>query len=1119
MSRCETALNPLERDGTNRNQRLVAALDPSYAPVDERDVAELVLYARGLAEQLVFHPVPDATAPAGGDVPNWFDFIDADISTLVARIGAHDVDQTRVDFLEAAASVGSGPDAAQHLGDVLVQLWVVAEEIDGWYRASIEGLQLRSRLHRFIDGSLAEAYNEAWGYALRLEELGIADVVPDRHLRKPWGEAPAAADRSFVPSGDARQDAADATKRIVRVFDRFHTVLTTLRTEAPGYLDETLEQYPAHQPHLALYLAFLILLRHARARINETTARHLRFYYEDVLRLDRRAAVPDQVHVVFELARDAQPHLLPAATELKAGKDRNGNDVTFVTDEDLIVNAVQVDGLKTVFLDLDGAVVRNIHAADQADSADGLGADITREDGSWATFGSTSMPYAEVGFAVAAPVLLLQQGTRVVTLRLSARHGGGPLSEEELETAAVELRDNVTASASGEKGWVPAVTDAVVVDNVAGGRRRITFTLEFARDADPVVPYVEKNFGEGFATNEPLLKLVVDNDGLSAEGGIRLADRSAMPEFLDTTSKYERGAVVRHDGQVYRALASYEGVGFRPANHPNLWQHLQPSYAYRHLQGLVIESVEIDVDVDGVTDLLLENDTSPVDPAKPFNPFGATPRVGSNFLVGSGEVFQKRLTSIQLDLTWAGLPKRFNDHYAGYVGPTRIEGNDDFTVDVEILDKGRWTGIATGVELFASEKGVLLDERTITLSGSAIAPLITEAQSGLEDLAGFTPALQRGYLRARLRQDFLHDRYVASAIGAAYTLVEETNVKLPDNTPTTLDANTVALVPSAAPPNLPYTPLLETVGIDYTATQTIDLSKPASAGATASSSTATLFQIWPFGTRPVNPGANERLLPEFDVSIRYADGSTGTTTAAGTLYVGLQHLEPAKQPNLSLLVELAEGTAAPDVTAPPVVWSYLTKDGWIDFAAGEVLADGTHDLTTSGVLTFSIPPAMTAEHTALPSGRHWIKASVDRDAMSMVRAVSLQTQAVTATFRDDDNDPDRVGEALEAETIGKLVARRAAIKSVTQPAASFGGRVAEDDSNYFVRVSERLRHKNRAVTIFDYERIVLEQFPEVYKVRCINHTDSESEYAPGKVRVVVIPDLRGKSATDPLRPR
>ena len=42
---------------------------------------------------------------------------------------------------------------------------------------------------------------------------------------------------------------------------------------------------------------------------------------------------------------------------------------------------------------------------------------------------------------------------------------------------------------------------------------------------------------------------------------------------------------------------------------------------------------------------------------------------------------------------------------------------------------------------------------------------------------------------------------------------------------------------------------------------------------------------------------------------------------------------------------------------------------------------------------------------------------------------------------------------------------------------------------YYRRISERLRHKNRAITSWDYEQIILENFPEVFKVKCLNSTN------------------------------
>jgi hypothetical protein len=144
---------------------------------------------------------------------------------------------------------------------------------------------------------------------------------------------------------------------------------------------------------------------------------------------------------------------------------------------------------------------------------------------------------------------------------------------------------------------------------------------------------------------------------------------------------------------------------------------------------------------------------------------------------------------------------------------------------------------------------------------------------------------------------------------------------------------------------------------------------------------------------------------------------------------------------------------------------------------------------------------------------------VRRQSAAIPRTIGVLPQALQASFRDNGNDPRHLEHPLPAGTITKLIDRDASIKSVSQPFSSFGGRMAERDASFRIRVAERLRHKRRAVTLFDYERLVLERFPEVYKVRCLTHTNGDSEYAPGSVRVVVVPNLRNRNAVDPLRPR
>jgi hypothetical protein len=127
-----------------------------------------------------------------------------------------------------------------------------------------------------------------------------------------------------------------------------------------------------------------------------------------------------------------------------------------------------------------------------------------------------------------------------------------------------------------------------------------------------------------------------------------------------------------------------------------------------------------------------------------------------------------------------------------------------------------------------------------------------------------------------------------------------------------------------------------------------------------------------------------------------------------------------------------------------------------------------------------------------------------------------------ATFSNNNNADDFLNSPLPASTISKLKSPDAAVKKINQPYSSFGGRPKESENHFYTRVSERLRHKERAITVWDYEHLVLEAFPEIYKVKCLNHTQIEdgiyNEVKPGHVSIITIPLLQNRNETDPLKP-
>ncbi|NJL49367.1 MAG: hypothetical protein HC929_20385 [Leptolyngbyaceae cyanobacterium SM2_5_2] len=161
----------------------------------------------------------------------------------------------------------------------------------------------------------------------------------------------------------------------------------------------------------------------------------------------------------------------------------------------------------------------------------------------------------------------------------------------------------------------------------------------------------------------------------------------------------------------------------------------------------------------------------------------------------------------------------------------------------------------------------------------------------------------------------------------------------------------------------------------------------------------------------------------------------------------------------------------------------------------------------------------TVDHTAMPTGRVWLRALIRQAPESAARTLALRSQAGLASFAPTDGQisdyADHLQAGLAAETIQRLKRRIASIKTVRQPYPSFGGRTSETDADFFRRCSERLRHRHRAVTVWDFERLVLEAFPEIFKVKCLPHSSADGEPKAGDVALVVVPDVRALPSLEP----
>jgi len=1060
---CSQNTDPLKlvREGTSRDDRATAALDPATAPVNARGVADNIVFARNYAAGLK-HYGPTNTVTTGG----WRDFFSKDAAVPLAVAAIEDIESYKTavrswfDFLNNLENAGQANALKNNLGYLFAAVGSLARTLDHFTHSLPDTVALKGTTQNLISAQLAPALKRLIGYYRGGESLTVIDDVAP--AMKIFGD-PVVAFHTILTTGLSKDWTGGATwtaylatispdvsvygpgglpDPFVRinhcsthnlfrsVFDQFLRVFSRVGSDAQGALDGLLKS-PGRAPHYALYLAFLQLAEYARTAGNRLTQRHLDFYYRTILGLKESPAQPGHVHLIAELAKQATSFDFAAGTLFKAGKDSAGKDAFFANAADFVANKATIAGLKTVYRhgaepitsgDLDNG---RIFASPVANSDDGQGAPLTSVDKSWQPFfdkiytdgnlSKINMSLANIGFGIASHYLYVAEGTRKITLQLAA-DGTLPSSAQSDFTTAVQCWFTTA------KGWLQK---APVSFAHANNTLELVVQLEGA-DA-PVTPYVPKVHGYNFDTDLPILLVT-------------------------------------------------------------LVQNVKAAYAYPDLQDVQIASVDLTVDVKGMKTLPVATDFGPVDLSKPFQPFGSSPAANSALVVGSTEIFQKNLSSAEVDIIWQAVPVVFT-------------GTSMPTVSVDFLKGGVWTPSTNSATSIAPASGNTI---AISLTQNLSNPVV-EAPDFTPD-EPYTTQARHGFLRLVLSGDIGQAAYQSALI--TYLLNAKT-----------------ATSPG---PTMPPGPMAAALTMSYVASVKLTLNSATQPAA----GTGQFFHLGPFGTAEQQPyltgGDSVALLPQFS----FARGSSVLKSEA-EFYIGIAGLTPPQ--SIAILFQVVDGTANPlaPKPVPHFDWCYLSDNQWVEFPENAVF-DGTDELLDSGVVTFAVPADATQNNTLLPSGMYWIRAAVASESDAVCRLQLVAAQAMEAVFADQGNAPDFSATPLPAGTVSKLAVPNSAVKAISQPFVSFGGRGAEQSQDFYQRISERLRHKDRAIDLWDYERLILQAFPQIYKVKCLNHTQFEPaensggsgpctggiyrELAPGHVTIITLPNLQTQQERDPLKP-
>ncbi|MEY8248964.1 MAG: hypothetical protein RPT11_11310 [Bermanella sp.] len=820
----------------------------------------------------------------------------------------------------------------------------------------------------------------------------------------------------------------------------------------PAYIHDL-----AKRPDIALLLAFFQMMTSSAGQFNQFTHDHKQFYYRQVLGFSEKPEVADQAHLIVKLAAHKPSKTLQKGTLFKGGEDQDGRVLLYQSVNHASLNHSQVVRLATLSRSSRSNALLLTEGYNEEQGLDYGEAGLL-------TFGEASILNAErqhtpqQGFTLASQALYLSAGRRVIKINFQLKDANA-------------LADDFNLGQYFEVGISTAQGLMILASN---------------GDDCQLECHVHGCCEE------------CGGDGCECQGtGVSECRQQGSLEVSIILDEYYP-AICNIDDQTQAYLPSLPHLSFV------LKEEAKQNSA--QFSALYFSQINLHVSVTGLGGVVASHDIGSIDTSKPFEPFTHGPKIGSKFHFTHPELLTKNIGDASLNCRWLDRPENMDSHYESYRAyydsrkvslPEGSEGgsssNNEILAENWPRNKAKVFYSHSANTLQAanifSEKTPLnnIDQQQFHFitADQPQAPLYHYQQLPLDtNLATQWP---RWFSLELSNHDFGHSDY---SLVSQY--IAQKNIK----------EKTDTLV------NPPYTPVLSQLSINYQSQVTLDLDS--------------------LHANPFHALTHIQAMGRTDVS---AEHSTNIALLPrinkwGYLYIGVAEVPTPGQFRLYFQLDPVDGGNTSDKSL--LSWSYLHGNEWKAFSRSKggqlasrarIIEDSTYNLLDSGVVTFELPD-MDLSNNFIKGDVFWIRVALDdmekdpnEDIIAKYsRLKSVHAQGVQVALIDQQYHASHYAQPLAADSITALHKPDADIAEILMPFASFAGKEQEASAALEIRASERIRHKNRALTPWDFEHLVLAKFPELFMVRCFRNPQLD------RVEVVVVPVNHDPSILQPKVP-
>jgi len=1045
------------QDGISQLERQLEALVPDYVKVDDRSPHELLQLLTHIATQFNyynFHNQVEGT---------WEEFFHADLVVMLITASALDFTHYEASFLRIRENLNNAEnddelfDHTQALFLLLYDIGIVLMDVLQKLRQADKTYAVWHYIEQVID-VLEDDMTRLHRFEYQVISLFPRQVALHEHRVRPLEMTHTLRrlySRAFNNPGEGTE-VFEGFYSLNTLYDNLRTKFYQVSSSASYYLRNQLATMQ-HTPHMGLLLAFIELYKHLQQQINKIPKRHLDYYYRQVLGIRSLPAVPDRVHVFVEPVPVAHNFTIEKGQVLLAATNARKEPLPFVLQDAVKVHNIKIMGLYSLYVsDYVQIAASTLQLRD------------IRE----------AQPYLAV-HPITPAADYQKEGTVIKPWLL--------LGEDQHD-----ISDSRRTMEDTNVGFIIGSPVMYLKD----GYRQVHVKLYFEPDTfSGFVAYVQ-NFAKVSNRSESVVLtqllagafLIYYTAPDAWEPIPRFSVKSSIAELTDNSMEifFALDPTDKPWG-VYDEKAHGGGLSSKQPFLKVLLNNTSFHHAYSYLRPMLLERVCVKVNVTGHRYFKMQNNIGPVSADSSFLLFGPQPYVGSFLDIRNSNIFNRFTRNFTINLEWLNLPRHETGFDAYYLSYDAGMQNEAFKVGISSLNNGVYfpeRQSQQNLNLFQTtrdrEGKVYLSENTVLQNVDFTRLSFPNNMLLAEEWQPDISLYREGAIRLELlspSEAFGHRLF--SQIFPEVIMSNAQKGILPKK--------------KMPVPNLPYLPIVKSISINYTLEHMEALK---SVQTEQQGDGLEVYQVLPYGYRKTYPVPNNTTFALVPVA-----------EDMGNLFIGFNRLYPNEE--LSLLFQLEEkhySYTAVGIT--PLKWSHLNNNRWLPFERTQLLSDDTNNLLKSGIIKIRVPGNISNGSSMMDPELFWIRISASQVTGANPRVIGIFPNAVVAE-RQLMGDGESLNETLSIDpfSIKKFQTDIKTIQQVWQPFASFGGRQKETEMQYYTRVSERLRHKQRPVLSFDVAQILLQEFPELLIVKCLPIDANRMKHMPEQpdVSIIVVP--------------